>query len=110
LSLYRVDNEISDVRVGLIFCRCVPALNLSRLLSKSRTATRPSDYNAEPSQSIIWSGSWQCSLDVFLMLEGRAPIAQNSTLQPVDEAENDIECIKTETKYRANDGAIAETV
>jgi hypothetical protein len=44
------------------------------------------------------------------MLEGRAPIAQNSTLQPVDEAENDIECIKTETKYRANDGAIAETV
>jgi hypothetical protein len=47
---------------------------------------------------------------MFLVLAGAAPIAQNEILQPVDENENGIKHVETETECCANDGAIAETI
>jgi hypothetical protein len=49
-------------------------------------------------------------MDMLLVFEGAAPIAPNALLQSVDENEDGLEYIETETECSANDGAVAETV
>ena len=110
LKLSVGDGSHCDVPAGLTFSRTLRGLNSSGLRPKSQNLNAPSIYNAELPQSILWPGPWQCNMDMLLVFEVAAPIAPNTLLQSVDENEDGLEYIETETECGANDGAVAETV